>query len=420
MKPERGDAKTHTDLARIALLSLLIIALSFVGLVLPLLDFIALDGDTANYSSHITADNISNSFNQWGIYRILAIFLKSVFFNTFDFSGSYLQLSSVATYIARSAFIVAVIYIFGVGKRYFLFVFSGAICNVFFLDVITSTSRSLNDLIACSIAILFIYLASKEYFAGLKMVALAFVFVFIGLIGYESYIIYSFVLLFALKEQERFSIFFGVGFGLFSIYLMNKYGFLLAHPKLSSTPNVVSGQALPLASYAASKFDQFLVSVSGVTYQIALTSIFVGLALYLTIYLSFGSGCGRPKRGEKEYGRSLSAGLLIIFGGALPMLLGYSIGYVGPHGSKLQWLLISGSIFMTSIGLVVINFGSIIVYRILSLIFTSFFGVSVLMVNQLAVDLHKNDFCKIRNGLFRNIPTLNGKINERLVCSSAG
>lgn len=391
-----------------------VLILATLGLVLPIHNFIAFDSDSISYSSSSIGSSIEQGFSKWGIYRFLAIAFKAILFNYFDLSNIYLPLSIIIAFLSRFIFLRVLISSFYLNSNFLVFLLISSVCNVFFIDSFTLMSRSINDLIGSLIAIIFMYF--QRGLKGFKLMFLVLLSLVLGLVGYESYILFSLVVAFSVRSSERINIFISGFVGLFLIYYMNLNQFLLRHPKLnmSGLESEKVDSSISAVKFLESKYDQFLVFISDVGLaEILLAIIFSGL-IYVILTYSL-----KPTV-HKQYlsfnGSQVVSSVLMIVGSTGIIIATYFVGAIGPDGSKLQWLLISGMITICSVGIILIKPIDNIFVNLLGIIYSVLFGVSVLLVLQLAKDLTARNYCKLEAGIFRNITTVVNNMNSNMTC----
>lgn len=403
-------SKIYTFFAKIlnnrkqSFLAICVIVLVTLGLVVPIYRFVYFDPDSISYSSRSIDSSIGIGFRNWGIYRSLAVTFKALVFTYFDLSNIYLPLSVVIAFLSRIIFLKVLISSFKLNSNFFVFFLISSVCNIFFIDTFTLMSRALNDLLGSLIAVLFMYF--QEKFEGKKLILLTFLSLILGLVGYDSYIYFSILVAFSMRRDQRINIFFSGAIGLLLIYWMNVNHFFLSHPKLKSPQweSQVVESSFSVTTFLGSKYNQFLVSISGVNLLIILISLIFGCLLYVVLVDSL-----KPITREKlqNFGRSqiVSGGLLIV-GSCGVIILAYLIGANGPDNSKLQWLVLSVAITIFSIGII-----SVIPIRrffvsVLGFVYSVIFGTSVLLILQLSNDLKGGDYYKLQAGIFRNITTV--------------
>jgi len=382
-----------------------VILLVIYGIALPLQSFINLDGDSVAYMSHSFYYNSSVAYENYGIYRSVAIAVKSVILKLYDFSFNYYPASFLIALLARVAFLVSCIALLKLNKNSIVFLLAAATCNIFFIDTFTLLSRSLNDLIGCIVAVSFMWLASRVCISRYKMTLLVILFMLVGLVTYESYILFSFVIVFVTRKSERLYVFMGVVFGTYCIFLMNKYNIFLIHPKLSATSKDIIEGNLSLITYTFGKYLQLLVTISDVSYPALIKTFLFTLCLFFI--LSCASNKNNDDRnGEIFVSNKFSSGMYIFLGGLLPSIAAYFLGKIGPQSSKIQWLLLSGLVMMTAISFSIFSFKNRTLILFGNVCLSFFFGISVLLINQLSIDLALKNYCNIKDGLFRNISSL--------------
>lgn len=396
-------AKTLNDRKQ-SFLAICVIVLVTLGLVVPIYRFIYFDPDSISYGSRSIDSSIGIGFRNWGIYRSLAITFKALIFTYFDLSNIYLPLSVVIAFLSRIIFLKVLISSFRLNSNFFVFFLISSVCNIFFIDTFTLMSRALNDLLGSLIAILFMYFQGK--FEGKKLILLTFLSLILGLVGYDSYIYFSILVAFSMRRDQRSNIFFSSVVGLLLIYFMNVNHFFLRHPKFKSpeweTQAVES--SFSVITFLGSKYNQFLVSISGVNLLTLLISLIFGCLLYVVLVDSL-----KPVAEEKlqNFGRSqIVSGGLLIGGSSGVIILAYLIGANGPANSKLQWLVLSVAITIFSIGTISVIPISRFFVSVLGFVYSVIFGASVLLILQLSNDLKGGDYCKLQAGIFRNITTV--------------
>lgn len=383
-----------------------IVCICIIGLYLPLYEFIRLDGDSISYvlnSKRSLAESIRLGFSHWGIYRSLAIALKTLVYANLEVSTQFALYSILFSVAAKMLFVFSLFRFLKFGFDIFPFVLSAAICNIFFLDIALMLSRSINDFIGSMLGALFLYICSKEQVCGERIFLVSLLFVFVGLVGYESYIVFAFPLVIIFRKDQASNVIGGLLSGICIVALMQSNGFYLNHPKLVNASASALQQSYALPSYAVTKFNQFFISIQTIELEDLIYSLVISTLLFIALQYSYGIWKKSLIPLETRSATVIS-GALIAVSGLLPTCVALLTAQVGPQGSRIQWLLIGGVVWMMAIGCVAVENKLHRAVKFANVAFSLVFFISILLVLQLAKSLGKRDYAYIDSSIFRNLP----------------
>jgi len=385
--------------------TILIIIVCIFGLIIPLYEFIKLDGDSAGYTSRSIIDSIKTGFANWGVYRSLAIAVKSIIYSTFDFESNVFLTTTLFAIGAKLIFLIALFNFTKINYKYFQCVLAASICNIFFVDISSVLSRSINDFIGSLLAALFLYICSNNRVQGKTIFFVSLLFVFIALIGYESYLIFAFPIVVIFKNDQSIRVLGGFVLGVLLISLMHLNGIYLNHPKITNDPVTAIIQSLFISDFFIGKALQFHTTIQTIRpLDIGYSCLMAVILFYLvrTFYTEKDFLLANSVATTKE--KAIPRGLFIILAGFLPIILAFLTSKVGPHGSKIQWLLIGGPIWMTVFGCIITERKKINIFVLICVSLSALFFVSILLTIQLAKGLKLHDLEYLDKSIFRNLP----------------
>jgi hypothetical protein len=390
---------------RLLIKSLLIIIVCLVGLIIPLYEFVNLDSDSVGYINRSIIDSIKMGYVNWGIYRSLAIVVKSILLSMFDFESNILVATTLFAISAKLIFLIALFNFTKTSYKYFPCVMAASICNIFFIDIALILSRSINDFIGSLLAALFLYICGKERVQGKALFLVSFLFVFLGLIGYESYIIFAFPIVIVFKKHQYINLICGFVFSVLLISFMHVNGIYLNHPKIINGPVSSVNQSLHIGNFLIGKAVQFHTTIQTIQPLEIGYSCIMGVILFRLIRVSYiQKNYFLANSGVVTKKRTISRGLFVALAGFLPIFLVFLTSKVGPHESKIQWLLIGGPIWMTVFGFIITESKKINIFAVVRVSLSLLFLASILLTIQLAKGLKHHDIEYLDNSIFRNLP----------------
>ena len=222
------------------------------------------------------------------------------------------------------------------------------------------------------------------------------------MVGYESYILYVFPLVVVFRKERATSVISGFLCGVCIIAVMQLNGFYLNHPKLIHESIVVIKMAHNSDNYVSAKLGQFFITVRLIKMNEIIYPLI--LAVILFFILKFSANDSKYSAVPTFNISTALNGALISLLGWLPVFITLLIAKVGPHDSKIQWLLLGGGMWMTTIGCVISESGKFRIVSIARFLLSFIFFLSIILVIQLSKGLKNHDYYYIDKSIFRNLP----------------
>ena len=390
----------------------LVVSLCIIGLALPVFPYLLLDTDSSYFITHDFNEVVNHSYQRWGIYRIAGFFLVKCVYSIPFIEKLWLPIEILSAFAAKFIFVLAAIRILKLDTRFLPLLFAAAVGQIFWTGTALMLARSLNDLLAAVVGAAFLYFASSDQCRGVWMGLLVVAYGLMCLVTYESYCFYSVAIILATRPSQWKSIMVGGIIASVCIFFLQIEGTFLHSPKLIAS---YSAQAFvgtrAVDGYLMNKVDQMAVTVAAVTIQSVTLSLFAANAMFFVLMRSF--SIAKPDQSAKNQKNGLLGAVILIVGCVAPLALAVAtLPSIGPNGSRINWILISGSLWLFIFALVfVAQYKPRVIFGLVTIV-SFIFGISVLLMLQLSKAIDEGDNAYLQRSLFASYAVM-GHLGNR-------
>ncbi len=260
----------------------LILLLVLVFMIAPLLPLLTLDSDAQRYFSTSLTEMVSSSFQSWGIYRQVAIVLKSLLIGPLVKLNIWREAQIVCCLLAQLIWIIAGCICLRVPKTRWPIVLLLVFASGLWIGTLLYLARALNQLIAASLAAAVLLYPRFEQLNCKKQSVVLCLYVFATILTYESHLLPTLAIL-AISGRVKLRSFISPAAIMAALAFAQMGGFLINNPKIISLQSSWGQGLYDIWPYMLTKTGQIYFTLRHIQWTDA--TFLIGSIVILFVFL---------------------------------------------------------------------------------------------------------------------------------------